>query len=94
MINGTINLKRLKQYPNYYHHDNLKHSICIPKVCPKIPQNVYQAGEGTNENLRKYIDECYSEKFSEYDLKGRVETMFCQDNEPLQQVDDVDKLVA
>lgn len=85
--------KKLKQYPNYYHHDNLKYSICVPKACPNIPHNIYQSGEEINEDLIQYLNECYNNKLTHYNLKGRVENIFCQDNEPLL-VDGLDKLVA
>lgn len=86
--------KKLKQSRDYYHHDSLKHSICIPKACPNVPENVYQTGEDNNEDLMKYVNECYNKKYTQYDLEGRVENIFCQDAGPLQQVDGFDKLVA
>lgn len=88
-----IYLKKLKQNPNYFHHDILKHSVCIPKACKKIPEDIYRTGEEGNEGLIKYINECYSEKFIQYDLKGRVENLSCN-NTKLLEVDGLDILVA
>lgn len=70
----------MKQHPKYYHHDLLRHGICIPQVCPNIPQEYYFVGHGQpNGIFEKLLSDCYSDQFQKHQLIGEVTYIFCDD---------------
>ncbi|KAK9878650.1 hypothetical protein WA026_023100 [Henosepilachna vigintioctopunctata] len=65
-------IQELNSDPNNYHHDNLRHGICVPLTCPNISTSYKEL------RFKEDLADCYSKKYEKDGLYGKIGYMHCQ----------------
>ncbi|KAL3270221.1 hypothetical protein HHI36_009277 [Cryptolaemus montrouzieri] len=70
------NIQELKSDAKNYYHDNLRHGICVPFVCPNISKH------HDDPQFKTELANCYNKKYEQYGVHGTIGYMHCETNEP------------
>ncbi|KAL3288860.1 hypothetical protein HHI36_003307 [Cryptolaemus montrouzieri] len=71
-------IQELGKNPKNYHHDRLRHGICLPFTCPNIT-----IAEVDHSSFREELANCYSKKYENKGMYGTIRKIHCQTNESI-----------